>query len=64
MRVCARECMLLGEEFVLRRETGSTGVMSEDSCDYEPADAIPMSLRSGLFLWRLRDNILHYVLPL
>jgi len=54
--------MLLGEEFVLQRD--QVHVMGEDSYDNESANAIPMSLRSGLFLWRLRDNILHYVLPL
>lgn len=54
--------MLLGEEFVLQRD--GVHVMNEDSCDNEPVNAVPMSLRSGLFLWRLRDNILHYVLPL
>lgn len=62
MRVRARECYL--ERNSCYGATGPTGVMSEDSCDNEPADAVPMSLRSGLFLWRLRDNILHYVLPL
>lgn len=60
-------CVLLGTEFVLRRDVWWWAVhvmICEDLCDNEPADAIPMSLRSGLFHWRLRDNILHYVLPL